>query len=152
MTFHSRNPQIRVLAPSEGERLNVLGAPILIKRDGTNGLALLAEQPLPAGYHVPLHFHDDEDEFFFVLEGEVTFEGEQGLVHAGPGTFVDCPRGSRHGFRNETAAPARMLVMASAGGGLAPMFREFDKTTQTGAALSPDRLAAIAAQNGIHML
>jgi quercetin dioxygenase-like cupin family protein len=145
------NPKVQVLAPAEGERLDVMGTPILVK-SGNPTASFIVEHPIPPGFHVPMHFHEAEDESFYVLEGEVTFETEDGIAHVGPGGFVHCPRGARHAFRNETGRNARALVVASAGGGLGPMFREFDKTVQGGAALTPDRLTGIAAENGIRML
>ncbi len=62
------------------------------------------------------HVHDDEDDSFYILEGEVTFLlGEEEVV-AGPGTFVLIPPGVRHGFRNDTDTVARILnVHAPAG-------------------------------------
>ena len=62
------------------------------------------------------HVHDDEDDSFYVLDGEliVTTEGED--VVAGPGTFVLVPPGVRHGLRNDRDEPVRMLnIHAPAG-------------------------------------
>ena len=145
------NPKVQILPPADGEHLNVMGTPLLVKSSDP-AAPFIVEHPIPPGFHVPMHFHEAEDESFYVLEGEVTFESEDGIAHVGPGGFVHCPRGARHGFRNETDRPARALVVASAGGGLGPMFRQFDKTVQSGAALTPDRLTAIAAENRIHIV
>jgi quercetin dioxygenase-like cupin family protein len=71
-----------------------------------------------AGRELEPHVHPDEDDAFYVLEGELTFLlGEEGLeVLAGPGTFVLVPPGTRHGFTNRTDAPVRMLnIHAPAG-------------------------------------
>ena len=145
------HPRVQILTPAEGERLDVMGTPILVK-SGDPSAPFIVEHPSPAGFHVPLHFHEAEDESFYVLEGQVTFECDDGIAHVGPGGFVHCPRGARHGFRNETDRPARALVVASAGGGLGPMFREFDRTVRSGAPLTPAAMGAIAAQNRIRIL
>ena len=145
------HPRLQILAPTEGETLDVMGAPTVVK-NGDPTAPFIVEQHLPPALHVPLHFHHEEDESFWVLEGEVTFESEDGFTQVGPGGFVHCPRGARHGFRNETSKPARILVVASAGGGLGPMFREFDSTAKSGAALTPDKLTAIAAKNRIQIV
>jgi mannose-6-phosphate isomerase-like protein (cupin superfamily) len=42
------------------------------------------------------HKHDDEDEFFFVLEGALTIELEDGEIHLAPGQGVTVPRGKLH--------------------------------------------------------
>jgi mannose-6-phosphate isomerase-like protein (cupin superfamily) len=62
------------------------------------------------------HTHRDEDDSFYMLEGELTFtvDGEQ--VVAGPGTFVLVPPGVPHGFANRGDKPARFVnVHAPAG-------------------------------------
>ena len=145
------SPKVQILAPAEGESLDVMGTPILVK-SGDPAAPFIVEHAIPVGFHVPLHFHEAEDESFYVLEGEVTFECDDGIAHVGPGGFVHCPRGARHGFRNETDRPARALVVASAGGGLGPMFREFDRTVRGGAPLTPAAMSSIAAENRIHIL
>ena len=62
------------------------------------------------------HVHADEDDAFYILEGEMTFDIEDRRVAAPPGTFVLVPPGIPHGFRNEQAVPVRMLnIHAPAG-------------------------------------
>ena len=62
------------------------------------------------------HLHDDEDDAFYILEGELTFTVAGDEVAAPPGTFVLVPPGVVHGFRNDGAAPVRMLnIHAPAG-------------------------------------
>ena len=71
-----------------------------------------------AGRELEPHVHPDEDDAFYVLEGELTvLLGEEGVeVVAGPGTFVLVPPGTRHGFTNRTGSPVRMLnIHAPAG-------------------------------------
>ena len=54
------------------------------------------------------HVHEDEDDSFYILDGEMTFffGGER----------VCAPPGTSHGFKNEGGVPARMLnIHAPAG-------------------------------------
>jgi mannose-6-phosphate isomerase-like protein (cupin superfamily) len=69
-----------------------------------------------AGRVLEQHVHADEDDAFYILEGELTFTfGDEEAV-APPGTFVLVPPGVEHGFRNDGAAPVRMLnIHAPAG-------------------------------------
>ena len=62
------------------------------------------------------HAHDDEDDAFYVMEGELTFNlGDRDVV-APPGTFVLVPPGVQHGFTNHGEAPVRILnIHAPAG-------------------------------------
>jgi mannose-6-phosphate isomerase-like protein (cupin superfamily) len=68
------------------------------------------------GRELEAHVHDDEDDAFYILEGEMTFffGGEETLAR--PGTFVLVPPGVEHGFRNDGTAPVRMFnIHAPAG-------------------------------------
>ena len=69
-----------------------------------------------AGRAMEPHAHPDEDDAFYVLEGEITFVVGGEDVVAPPGTFVLVPPGIDHGFRNDGAEPARILnIHAPAG-------------------------------------
>ena len=64
----------------------------------------------------PGHVHKDEDDSFYILEGELEFEADGSTIRAEKGTFILVPPGVHHTFRNPTDAPARMLnVHAPAG-------------------------------------
>ena len=70
------------------------------------------------GRHLETHVHADEDDAFYILDGEITFAlGEQGdEVVAGPGTFVLVPPGVRHGFSNRTDEVVRILNLHAPAG------------------------------------
>jgi mannose-6-phosphate isomerase-like protein (cupin superfamily) len=62
------------------------------------------------------HVHSDEDDVFYVLDGELTFLLDEGDVSAPSGTFVLVPPGVMHTFRNPLDRPTRVLnVHAPAG-------------------------------------
>ena len=46
------------------------------------------------------HVHEDEDDSFYILDGELTFLLDEGEVPAPSGTFVLVPPGVKHTFRN----------------------------------------------------
>jgi mannose-6-phosphate isomerase-like protein (cupin superfamily) len=75
------------LHADEGEAHWFLGARVTYKttRTQTGGL-FLAEFHAPRGHAAPLHIHDDADEMFYVLNGQLTFEcaGERCTLE-GPG-------------------------------------------------------------------
>jgi len=71
---------------------------------------------IAAGREVEAHVHKDEDDAFYILEGEMTFVIGDEEVPAPPGTFVLVPPGVAHGFRNNQDRPVRMLnIHAPAG-------------------------------------
>ena len=62
------------------------------------------------------HVHRDEDDAFYVLDGELTFLLGDEDVAAPAGTFVLVPPGVEHTFANRTAEPVRVLnIHAPAG-------------------------------------
>jgi quercetin dioxygenase-like cupin family protein len=100
-----------VIAHDAGEPVWFLGTLMTVKATGatTRGAFGLIEQELPPGFATPTHIHHDEDEPFYILEGEVTFHcGQQTLV-AGAGSFAFLPRGIPHGFQVTSETPARLL-------------------------------------------
>jgi len=67
--------------------------------------------------------HEQNDEFSYVLEGEIGVRiGEQEFT-TGPGSYVLKPRGIPHTFWNPTDRPARLLEIISPAG-LEAFFRE----------------------------
>jgi quercetin dioxygenase-like cupin family protein len=61
------------------------------------------------------HFHRSITESFYVLDGEVRLhDGKQWLTGV-PGDFLHVPEGGVHGFRNESGAPASMLILFTPG-------------------------------------
>jgi quercetin dioxygenase-like cupin family protein len=82
----------------------------------TGGTLGLVEHIMTPGGGSPYHVHHNEDEEFYVIDGEVRFfsDGESSVL--GPGGFAFLPREIPHGFRVEGDANARILLMATPGG------------------------------------
>ena len=59
------------------------------------------------------HKHDNEDEFFYVLEGALTIELEGGAVRLEPGQGVTIPRGHLHFPRADGRTVVLMVEQAS---------------------------------------
>jgi mannose-6-phosphate isomerase-like protein (cupin superfamily) len=71
---------------------------------------------IAAGRVLEAHVHAGEDDAFYILEGELTFEFGADSVPAPPGTFVLVPPGVEHAFRNDGPGQVRMLnIHAPAG-------------------------------------
>jgi quercetin dioxygenase-like cupin family protein len=69
-----------------------------------------------AGRELESHVHDEEDDSFYILDGELTFLLGDEEVRAPAGTFVLIPPGVEHGFRNDTDEVVRILnIHAPAG-------------------------------------
>ena len=84
------------------------------RRDDTDGAYGLVEILVPAGVGSPWHVHPEEDEWFYVLDGELTFWVADTKLSLTAGSFAFGPKGVPHTFYAE-AGGARALV------GFAPM-------------------------------
>src|SRR5215469_4580 len=62
----------------------------------------ILEVVMSPGNEPPLHVHRNEDEWFFVLDGEVTFHVGGESHRARAGAFVSYPRGIPHTFTIES--------------------------------------------------
>jgi quercetin dioxygenase-like cupin family protein len=82
----------------------------------TNGAAAVFHLTVPSMSGPPLHRHSREDEWFYVLEGEITAEidGRRSVLNQGGSAFT--PIGTVHAFQNFAATTAHMLVMVTPGG------------------------------------
>jgi quercetin dioxygenase-like cupin family protein len=109
----------------------------------TDGLALI-EIFGPPGSQPPLHVHRDEDEGFYVLEGELTLWVGDDTRTLQPGEFLLAPKQIPHTVRVGDGV-ARWLVIAGA---------RFEAFVRAVAASAPDpaRLARMAAEHGIDIL
>jgi hypothetical protein len=63
-----------------------------------------------------MHVHEREDEYSYVVEGEVGFQVGDQVVVGRPGDLVFKPRGIWHAFWNPGEAPARLLEIISPAG------------------------------------
>ena len=72
---------------------------------------------LPPGYETPLHFHDRQEEVYFVHQGEVEFRFGDGSMHlAGPGWVVRVDAQTHRGLRNAGEVDAIVVVAGGENG------------------------------------
>ncbi len=126
------NPQAHmVLSPNEGETvwLRKLGIRFMIGGEQTQGNFALVEHPIkPRALAAPMHTHRHEDEYTYVLEGEIGVQIGDEVRVARPGDLVFKPRGVPHAFWNAGDTLARALEIISPAGferyfaELAPLF------------------------------
>ena len=104
------------LDENEGEAFWLLGMLETIKISGkdTGGAYGLIEIVAPEGVGSPWHVHPEEDEWFYVLEGEATFWVADTKLSLTAGSFAFGPKGVPHTFYGEEGG-MRALV------GFAPM-------------------------------
>ena len=69
----------------------------------------------PPGGGPPLHTHANEEEFFLVLEGEISFYIGGLVKQAAAGQSAFVPRGVPHCFKNCSQRDARLLILFTPG-------------------------------------
>jgi mannose-6-phosphate isomerase-like protein (cupin superfamily) len=123
-----------VLRPSEGTKLAAFDVELTFKATGatTGGAYSIVEGIWRPGGFAPLpHIHTEQEESFYVLEGNFHFHmGDETLV-ADPGTFIIVPRGVLHSFSAAGDAPGKLLFMHSPP--LEGFFFELQELTSAGA-------------------
>jgi mannose-6-phosphate isomerase-like protein (cupin superfamily) len=87
------------------------------------GLFVIEHQHLlPGG--PPLHLHLNQEEWFYVMEGEVAFQVGEQRLHLHPGESVLAPRRVPHAFSSVAATPSRMLIAFCPAGKMEQFFRD----------------------------
>jgi len=89
---------------------------VLVTQEMTLGQSATLVETSPPGGGPPPHRHKNEDETFFVLEGEFEFlvDGEWVKAHTGDSFYR--ARGTVHTFRNSGEATGRILIFVQPGG------------------------------------
>jgi quercetin dioxygenase-like cupin family protein len=86
------------------------------------GLFVIEHQNLVRG-GPPLHYHLNQEEYFYVLEGEVTFQVGEIRKTLVAGESVVGPRGVPHAFSGSDSKPGRMLIAFAPAGKMEPFLR-----------------------------
>ena len=146
------------IALSPGD-LWFLGQPLVIESssESSAGHVAVTDVRAPRGSGSPLHVHRNEDEWFYVIEGELTFWVGGHVIDAAAGSFVYGPRDVPHTFI-VTSEEARFLLVTEPAGFyrfLRPLAQPAQQLVVPPAASdAPDmqQVVASAAEHGIEIL
>ena len=138
------------LAARAGERLSFAGAEFLVKASSetTAGAFAIIEEVDPLD--TPLHVHANEDELFYVIEGEHVFRVGEVEFPAGPGAVVFAPRQVPHAHRRVVPRTGRFLTMVSPAG-FERFFRELS-AAESAEGAGPDAYERVSKKYGITWL
>ena len=148
----SQNPCL-IKLPGGAETMRAFGdeLTILLGPEETGGTFTLFITVTEPGGGPPPHYHVNEDECFYVLEGRAEFFKDGRWTEVPAGTTVYIPKGAVHSFRNAGDTPLRQLIRTSPSG-----FERFFAAMSAELAKSktPDmqRVVAIAAEYGIYFV
>jgi quercetin dioxygenase-like cupin family protein len=137
----------------EGRLIDVLDNDITIKisSQDTGGEFTVFEGRTPPQGGPPMHIHHEQDEWWYVLEGEFRFsvDGEEILGQAGDTVFA--PRGSRHTFQCISQEAGRVLTTVVPGG-LDVFFVEISAAVPRGTTPDPTKVGPIFAKHGLALV
>jgi len=118
----------KIVRNDEGQKLNVIGDNQNIKLTGedTGGQYTLIEQFNDPGIGIPPHVHENEDEVFQVLIGQVEMTVGEKSVTLKAGDLIFCPRGIPHSWKVVGHEKARAMLSIFPAG-LEKMFEELSQ-------------------------
>ena len=143
---------IFVIPAGEGKSVwlgspNWFGVDFKIDEQQTGGSFSVVEHPMGPGVLVPPHIHTREDEYSYVLEGEIGARIGDEEVHATTGCYVLKPRNIWHTFWNPGPRSARVIEIISPSG-FEKYFAEMAALTQIGPP-DPEAVARVANRYGV---
>jgi mannose-6-phosphate isomerase-like protein (cupin superfamily) len=134
-----------------GERLAFGDGTVLIRASAeTTGGAFTVFEEVPPLLDTPLHVHANEDELFYIVEGEHVVRCGDEELHLGPGGVAFLPRGVPHSQRRVVPGTGRLIVLTSPAG-FEGFFRELAEADRAGT-LGPEAYAAASERYGITWL
>lgn len=142
----------KVVGPGDGRAgfLGSIGVRFMIDGPESAERFSLVEHPMSAhALAAPLHRHNNEDEYSYVIEGRMgALLGDEHL-EAGPGDLVHKPRDQWHTFWNAGGEPCRVLEIISPAG----FERFFAELVDLGgvAAAQPEQLGALCERYALEM-
>lgn len=143
-----------LITPDEGRTVWLgqpgasIGVTFKVSTETTGGAFSVVEHPVPPGALARPHTHTREDEFSYVLEGEVWARIGDAVVQATPGCYIVKPRGIPHAFWNAGPRSARLLEIISPGG-FENYFAELSALLGLGGRPDLDALARLSAEYGL---
>lgn len=135
----------------EGESLWVFGGLVrfyALGEDTGGAFTLLEEETSPQSAAFP-HVHHEEDQAFYILEGDHEFVCDGQSFATKAGSFVYVPRGTVHWFTNVGTTPGRILVISTPAGGTEEFFFEvgepaMDRSSPPPSSRGPETMEDIA--------
>jgi mannose-6-phosphate isomerase-like protein (cupin superfamily) len=143
---------VKIVGPQDGKAgfLGSIGVRFMIDGEEAGERFSLVEHPMsPRSLAAPLHRHNREDEYSFVVEGRMGALLGDDVVYAEPGDLVFKPRGQWHTFWNAGDEQARILEIISPAG----FERLFAELVDLGgvANASPETLAELCGRYELDM-
>ena len=160
----------KTLRPGAGERISVGELQVDVKVSAADSPTTSTfEVRVPPGFDVGAHRHQQAEELFYVLDGEldllafepISYDGPnwrtwrsasgERTLRAGPGCLIYVPPGCPHAFANSGTAVATMLFQASPAGH-EKYFQELAEIVARHGGPDPQSVAGLRERHGIEQL
>ncbi len=105
--------------------------------EDTGGAFTLFEEAVAPQDRALPHLHHEEDQAFYVLEGEHEFVCDGRALAAKAGSFVYVPRGTVHSYENVGTEPGRLLILSTPAGGTERLFFDLGEPATEGSPPPP---------------
>lgn len=130
----------------DGITWNILGQTYVPKEVSEHSMAWHAT--FPADTFVPPHIHPTQDEFIYMLEGQLELMLDGRDLKAGPGDLIKMPMGIPHGIFNRSGETVKCLFW------VAPTRRLYDLfwAIHSMAEQNPAEVVALAARHEVDFL
>lgn len=111
----------------------------------TPSLFAIEHTAIQPGWGPPLHLHLAQEEWFYIMEGEVLFQVGDKRLTLKPGDSILGPRNVPHAFTAVGPKPARMLIVFTPGGKMEQFFHDT-------VAVGPQQTAAVFSRYGMKIV
>ena len=149
--------------PSPETTLDVFGVDVtfLVENEHTAGRFGVLEYVSKPGFEPPPHWHEHEDEVFYVIEGQLEMHCADQVLHVEEGECVFLPKRKPHGFIVRSPHVRAVCVTQPSGAEQAFRILGIAKngaerrpagSTYASAMTDPDGLLKVALQFGVHNL
>lgn len=155
-----------LLGPGAGQAIGAMALKVGEERTATWSAF---EAEIGPGFDVGAHLHEQAEEVFYVLDGELDLlafhphteavgdwrawrsRDGQGVLRGGPGSFMYVPVRCPHAFFNPNPEPTRMLFMVSPAGH-ERYLRELNELLAAAGPPDQARIAELRLRHDIHQL
>ena len=101
---------------------------VKVSTQDSDGALFMTEQPIARrGFGPPKHYHEEQDEWFYCLEGEYVVEIGDRRFRLAAGDSVLGPRRVPHAFVYDAAGPGRLLIGFTPARRIEQFFRDLEK-------------------------
>jgi quercetin dioxygenase-like cupin family protein len=133
-------------AAIDGIEWHILGQTYVPKQ--RTELSFAWHATLPADTFVPPHIHTTQDEYVYILEGEMTLATGGGDQVAHPGDLLRMPMGQPHGLFNRSGETVECLFWVTPTGQLYDLFVGIDAMQEQ----TPEAVVALSARHDVTFL